>query len=159
MLKFINRKTKDIQLNFGGSNVLTDLDNGDVAIKKFDRYNPDIVFIYKDVTEYGKLTRESINIKVKQSYFDVLYGNFFINKKGTRCFSLTTESLATDQMIIHYWQGVGSVVIPTALLYHSSVKHVKHAMSNKGNSGWSYVVIPKDFRYEPDTSKSIYDMI
>lgn len=83
----------------------------------------------------------------KDGNMSVLYGNFFVSKKGKNCFRILDRENAEHQLVRIDWGGCFNSTrghIPEkmekASLYH------RRASSNGGGTGYTYVVLPKDWQ-------------
>ena len=127
------------------------LDNGDIIINMFGKYNPDIVFVLKDeyksyIQEYEPMhndMRTALNIPWDGEP-TVMYGRYWISKKGSPCFTPTSKDMATHILIKNSWGGAFDHTRGREFDLASSLsEYSRHASSNGGGTGYCYYIMKK----------------
>jgi len=120
------------------------LDNGKVLINHYGKYKSGLTFIL----DYPFLCWESVDksdLNLNRGDYEVLYGNFFESKKGTKCFKVLPKEKASHKLIRDDWGGSfnsyrGRTLPETNSLYY------KRASSNGGGSGYDYAIYQRDWK-------------
>lgn len=113
-------------------------------INKYGKYQPNLSFI----TRVPKLSFESISSKdlnFDEWDFDVVYWEFFISKKWTKCFRVLLKEKAKHVLIRDDWWGAFNKY-RWRTLPEDKALYYRRASSNGGGCGCDYGVYEKDFK-------------
>jgi len=113
-------------------------------INKYGKYQPNLSFI----TRIPKLSFESVSCKdlnFDEWDFDVVYWEFFVSKKWTKCFRVLPKEKAKHVLIRDDWWGAFNRYRWRTLPEDGAV-YYRRASSNGGWSGYDYGVYEKDFK-------------
>ena len=122
------------------------LSNWKFLINKYGKYQPNLSFI----TRVPKLSFESVNCKdlnFDEWDFDVVYWEFFISKKWTKCFRVLPKEKAKHVLIRDDWWGAFNKYRWRTLPEENAL-YYRRASSNWGWSGYDYGVYEVNFRNE-----------
>lgn len=123
--------------------------NNDLIVNMFGKYNPDIVFVLKDeyksyIQKYEPMhidMRTALNI-LWDGEPTVMYGRYWISKKGSKCFTPTSKEMATHVLIKNSWGGAFDHTRGREYdLVSPMAEYSKSASSNGGGMGYSYYVL------------------
>ena len=123
--------------------------NNDILISDCGKYNPDIVFVLKDeyksyIYEYEPMPndmRTALNIPWDGEP-TVMYGRYWISRKGSVCFTPTSTEMATHLLIKNSWGGAFDNTRGREYdLVSKMAEYSKAAASNGGGMGYSYYVL------------------
>lgn len=127
------------------------LSNGEYLKEDYGKYSPNLTFVvgFEDIPYYKYLELDNIldNINIKwDGEATVMYGDYWVSKKGTRCFRPRKKGDASHMLVKVSWQKGGerstSGKNPEAekyALYH------RYARSNGGGTGNTYYVFEAGF--------------
>lgn len=121
-----------------------ELDNWKFLINSYWKYKPNLSFI----TRVPKLSFESVSSKdlnFDEWDFDVIYWEFFVSKKWTKCFRVLPKEKAKHILIRDNWWGAFNKYRWRTLPEDGAV-YYRRASSNGGWSGYDYGVYEKDFK-------------
>lgn len=120
------------------------LNGGKFLINKFGKYEPDLCFItQKPWVPWKKIDRKELNLP--DGDIEVLYGRFFVSKKGTKVFDTTAP--ATHLLVADGWGGAFNGYRGRTLP-EEQAQFYKRAHSNGGGCGCDYAVFKAAWRYE-----------
>ena len=123
--------------------------NNDLIVNMFGKYEPNIVFVLKneyksylyDFEDMPSDVRHEINIKWDGTPY-VMYGRYWISKKGSKCFTPTSKDMATHILIKNSWGGAFDHTRGREYdLVSEMAEYSKSASSNGGGLGNSYYVL------------------
>lgn len=127
------------------------LDNNDLIVNMFGKYEPNIVFVLKneyksylyDFEDMPSDVRHEINIKWDGTPY-VMYGRYWISKKGSKCFTPTSKDMATHILIKNSWGGAFDHTRGREYdLVSEMSEYSKSASSNGGGTGYCYYIMKK----------------
>ena len=127
------------------------LDNNDLIVNMFGKFEPNIVFVLKneyksylyDFEDMPSDVRHEINIKWDGTPY-VMYGRYWISKKGSKCFTPTSKDMATHILIKNSWGGCFEHSRGREFDLASSLsEYSRHASSNGGGAGYCYYIMKK----------------
>lgn len=125
------------------ANVIT-LDNGKFLIKDYGKYASGLCFVSdKPKFFWNEIKREDLNLG--RGEYAALYGYYYVSKKGTKCFKLSSKLQATHMLLRDNWGGAfnsyrGNTLVELNHEYH------RRASSNGGGTGYDYAVFPIGWR-------------
>ena len=104
---------------------------------------------YAGFTNFDMIKFGELNYKFDGDPYR-LYGDFFVSKKGTKCFRVLPEADAKHQFIKITWRhgkfsptdGLVDELVMKDTLYHHRVS------SRGGGAGVTYLVLPKEWKYK-----------
>lgn len=118
------------------------LDNGKFLIKKHGKYMPNLSFI-SDIPYLDWQSIDATALNLANGKFDCLRGDYFVSKKGTKCFAVKDNG--KHLLLRDDWGGA----------FNSSRGHnlteglyLRRASSNGGGSGYDYAVVPYGWRHK-----------
>lgn len=122
---------------------LVQLDNGIFLLKEFGKYLPNLCFL----SPLPRLNWEKVlhtDFNLPDGHLSVLKGDFFISKKGTKCFRVKPEG--RHLLLQDNWGGpdyprTRGYNLPEDQLYF------RRASSNGGGTGFDYAVVPVGWRF------------
>lgn len=124
-----------------------ELDNGTFLKRDYDKYGSHLCLLLKEPHEvWVEASLGDYNIANKDPRVYVQYGQYFVSKKGTKCFRITDKEHATHHLLNFPWSRRGGDKylfddITDGVIY----KH--NASSHGGGIGNTYVVVKKDWKY------------
>lgn len=127
------------------------LDNNDLIVNMFGKYEPNIVFVLKneyksylyDFEDMPSDIRHEINIKWDGTAY-IMYGIYWISKKGSKCFTPTDKAVATHILINNHWGGCFEHSRGREFDLASSLsEYSRFASSNGGGTGYCYYIMKK----------------
>ena len=125
------------------------LDNNDLIVNMFGKYMPNIVFVLKNeyksyLYDFGIMPNDienQLNIHWDGSP-SIMYGKFWISKKGSKCFTPTSRELATHILVKNDWGGAFDHTRGREYdLVSEMAEYSRLASSNGGGIGYSYYVL------------------
>lgn len=121
------------------------LDNGNFLINDCGKYASNLSFLntVSDI-QYDDVDKKDINLP--QGNLSCVYGDFFVSKKGTKCFRILPKNDAHHILIRDDWGG-GFSHYRGGTLPQDDALYYRRASSNGGGQGYDYGVYPKDWRY------------
>jgi hypothetical protein len=127
-----------------------ELTNGEKLIKRYGKYKPNVCFLLNDANKeivWEDAPKDLFNIAWDSSHLEIMPGDFWLSKKGTKCFRPSKDG--KHVLVRNNWGGC---------FEHSSGRefeeikdlaiYARVARSNGGGAGNNYYVFPKDFRKE-----------
>lgn len=119
------------------------LNDGKYLINDYGKYQSGLSFISNiPLIQWVKKTPQNFNLP--EGNFEVIYGNFFTSKKGTKCFEVKDEKYAKHVLISDDWGGAFNSyrgrTLPENGLYY------KRARSNGGGVGVDYAIFDKHWK-------------
>lgn len=120
------------------------LNNGKYLILDYGKYQSGLCIIHSlPLIEWIK--KDSKNFNLPQGNIEVIYGDFFISKKGTKCFEIKDKKNAKHILISDEWGGAFNSyrgrTLPENGLYF------KRARSNGGGAGVDYAIFDKEWKH------------
>ena len=120
------------------------LSNGNVLMNKFGKYEPNLCFI----CAYPHIIWEDIEAKdlnLDRGDFKCLHGEFFVSKKGTKCFRIKKNG--QHILLRDNWGGAfnnyrGGTLPEEGALYY------RRASSNGGGSGYDYAIYNSNWQFQ-----------
>lgn len=118
------------------------LKNGSFAIGEYGKYKPNLTFI--NSTPFLQWEdKKAGDFNLPHGSISVIKGDFFISKKGTKCFKVKNNG--RHLIIRDGWGGAFESyrggTLPDNQLYY------RRASSNGGGTGYDYAVVPVDWVY------------
>lgn len=128
------------------------LSNGDLLIKDYGKYRPDLVFVIapedKECYQYGDAP--DINVDW-DGYPKAMYGHFWVSKRGTECFRPLPKERASHVLLRVEWEkGLYSYTTGENPEAEAEAVYFRRASSNGGGIGYAYYVFPVGFRMQID---------
>lgn len=126
---------------FGG---YVELNDGRYLMNSYGKYSPDLTFI--NTTPDARWTDiKALDLNLPEGDLSVMHGNYFVSKKGTRCFEITPHG--RHILVRDSWGGAfnsyrGHTLPDTD---HGAL-YYRRASSNGGGTGNDFAVLPKDWR-------------
>lgn len=132
------------------------LDDGRILYNHHGKYRSNLTFlISEEEIKNGHLFKFDNEFLRETNYPwhscgspKVVFGKFFVSKKGAKCFEVTNDG--PDACIRIDWGGALSRTrgIRMRVSTFNNVKYFRSASSTGGGMGSDYVVIPRDWRYK-----------
>ena len=122
------------------------LSNWKFLINQYGKYQPNLSFI----TSVPKLSFENVrsrDLNFDEWSFSVIYWEFFISKKWTKCFRVLPKERAKHVLIRDDWWGAFNKYRWRTLPEENAL-YYRRASSNGGWSGYDYGVYEVNFRNE-----------
>lgn len=120
------------------------LKDGKFAMKAYGKYKPNLTFINTIPTVVWKRAkREDFNLPEGKIFF--VKGDFFVSKKGTKCFRIKEEG--KHILISDDWGGA-FVKYRGGTLPEEEALYYRRASSNGGGSGYDFGVYPVGWKYQ-----------
>lgn len=126
------------------------LDNNDMVVNMFGKYMPNIVFVLKNeynsyLYEFEIITNDDIKNQLNIHWDgspSIMYGKFWISKKGSKCFTPTSRELATHMLIENTWGGAFDHTRGREYENVSSIsEYSRYTGSNGGGCGFCYYIL------------------
>ena len=121
------------------------LNNGKFLINDYGKYASNLSFIHiVPAVQYEHIDKTNLNLP--KGDLDCIYGDYFVSKKGTKCFRILPKDKANHILIRDDWGGCfnsyrGRTLPKDDALYY------RRAASNGGGSGYDFAIYPKDWKY------------
>lgn len=126
------------------NNVIT-LENGNFLIIDYGKYATNLSFINNVSTiEYMKRDKQEFNLP--EGDYSCIYGNFFVSKKGIKCFKILPKEEASHILIRDNWGGCFNSYRGRTLPEDNAL-YYRRASSNGGGTGYDYAIYKKDWKY------------
>lgn len=124
---------------------VVELSNGKYLINEYGKYNPNISFIndVPDVEHQWKAAKKE-DFNLPKGDVSVIYGNYFVSKKGTKCFEINPNG--NHLIIKDNWGGSFNKYRGRTLPQETAL-YYRRATSNGGGNGIDYAVFPKNWKY------------
>lgn len=131
------------------------LDNNDMVVNMFGKCMPNIVFVLKNEYnsyryEFGRMPNDiKKDLNIHWDGWDgspsIMYGKFWISKKGSKCFTPTSRELATHMLIENTWGGAFDHTRGREYENVSSIsEYARRTSSNGGGCGFCYYIMKKE---------------
>lgn len=120
------------------------LSNWKFLMNKYGKYEPNLSFL-NNVPEVRFQRVNSKDLNFDKWDFGVIYWEFFISKKWTKCFRILPKEKAKHVLIRDDWWGAFNKYRWRTLPEDGAV-YYRRASSNGGWSGYDYGVFEKDFK-------------
>lgn len=125
---------------------VVELNDGSFLIKDYDKYGSGLCILHSRPAfgyEYVSCSKDDLNLP--NGSIDVLYGSFFVSKKGTKCFRV--DKNGPHKLVRDDWGGAFNDYRGGSLpVEGKDVLYYKRAKSNGGGMGYDYVVVPRDWK-------------
>jgi hypothetical protein len=125
---------------------VVELSDGSFLIKDYNKYGSGLCILHSRPAfgyEYVSCGKDDLNLS--RGYFDILYGAYFVSKKGTKCFRV--DKNGPHKLIRDDWGGAFNSYRGGSLpVEGKDVLYYKRAKSNGGGMGYDYVVVPRDWK-------------
>ena len=118
-----------------------ELDNGKWMVNDYGKYRPNLTFILnnkEDLENWEQIHGSELNLECGTLYR--LTGNFWENKKGTKCFHVRKDG--KHQLIRDSWGGAFCSYRGNIILNTGESLYERRASSNGGGIGYDYAVFP-----------------
>lgn len=123
------------------------LNNGSYLINSHGKYLPNLTFLY-DKPDFSYIRIEPKELNLPKGDMSILYGNFFISKKGTKCFRIQdNKKLASHILVSDDWGGCFNSYRGNTLP-EEQAEYFRRARSNGGGSGVDYAIFPINWKYQ-----------
>jgi hypothetical protein len=121
------------------------LSNVMFLVNKYGKYKPNLSFIsqYPCVERFFKKI-DSRSLNLDRGDLSVIYGEFFVSKKGTKCFRIDPNGCHV--LIRDDWGGAFDSYRGRAILNENAL-YERRASSNGGGCGYDYAIFPRDWKY------------
>lgn len=127
-----------------------ELTNGEQLSNRFGKYQPNICFVLneKNCSQVWQPENGKLNIDFDGDA-DVLYGDFWISKKGTKCFRPNLNG--SHVLVRNSWGGCFNPTRGQEVSWVKDIAEYTHeARSNGGGAGNTYYIFPANYRREID---------
>lgn len=125
---------------------VVELNDGSFLIKDYEKYGSGLCILHSHPAfgyEYVSCGKDDLNLS--SGSFDVLYGAYFVSKKGTKCFRV--DKNGPHKLVRDDWGGAFNDYRGGSLpVEGKDVLYYKRAKSNGGGMGYDYVVVPRDWK-------------
>lgn len=122
------------------------LDNGNYLMNKYGKYEINLSIISK-IPALNWQDIDHRNLNLPDGNTAIIYGSYFVSKKGTKCFRITSKETATHKIIKDNWGGAFSKYRGGTLPKDNAV-YYRVASSNGGGMGVDYAIYPIDWIYK-----------
>jgi hypothetical protein len=130
------------------------LDNGGYLIKHYGKFRSGLTLLSDvpmkqiEVASPHKLSILSEELNIDVDAFDslIMYGDFFVSRKGSKCFRVKKNG---KHMLLRFNIGRDFSVRhwgPDQEVFEGKELYWREAMSNGGGTGYLYIVIPRGWR-------------
>lgn len=121
------------------------LENGNRLVRHYGKYKSGLTIIVSSVDDFNF---SKVNLNHMNLGFDgdteVLTGEFFVSKKGTKCFRVNPNG---NQFLIRVdWGGSFNKTRGLRDNPPKDNRYYRRATSNRGRSGYDYIVLDKNFK-------------
>jgi hypothetical protein len=120
------------------------LKDGKYLINDYGKYQSGLSII-NNIPLIEWIKKDAKDFNLPEGNIEVVYGNFFISKKGTKCFEIKDKENAKHILISDDWGGAFNSyrgrTLPQNGLYF------KRASSNGGGAGVDYAILDKDWKH------------
>ena len=121
------------------------LTNGNVLMNRYGKYQPNLTFVASEpYIMWDRIAATELNCNPDAGWFDVLYGTFFVSKKGTKCFRI--DANGPHILIKDSWGGCFNKYRGYSLPENGSV-YYHRASSNGGGCGYDYGIYPRNWMF------------
>lgn len=127
------------------------LDNGTVLLKRYGKYEPNLCFIadFDNPMKYLQGTESFVSqfgFKT-DSNPEMLVGDHYISKRGTRCFRIKHNGKHIMYRI-DWGRNFGNISrsLQSFDVNLDEAAYYRHARSNGGGTGYDYIVVPREYK-------------
>lgn len=130
------------------TNKIIKLNSGNYLVKRYGKYDPHLCFISETEEVESTETVDRSDLNLADGQFTVLYGNYFVSKKGTKCFKILPKEIAPHMLVRDDWGGCFNSYRGKTLPDETNgALYYYRAHSNGGGAGYDYSVLPKDWKF------------
>lgn len=121
------------------------LTNGNVLMNRYGKYQPNLTFVASEpYIMWDRRDASEFNCNPDAGWFDVIFGTYFVSKKGTNCFRI--EANGKHILIKDSWGGCFNKYRGHSLPENEAI-YYHRAGSNGGGCGYDYAIYKRDWMF------------